>query len=69
MLAAQGGACAICKVAPAPGSHLHVDHCHARNMVRGLLCQQCNIGLGAFKDTIASFRSAVSYLRYYGHLE
>ena len=41
---------------------LSVDHCHTTGKVRGLLCQSCNVGLGAFKDNPESLRKAVNYL-------
>ncbi len=59
MLAEQGGLCAICRVAPAA----HVDHDHATGKVRGLLCFNCNGGLGQFKDRIDVLDSAVVYLK------
>lgn len=46
LLAAQGGVCAICEQEPSDGMQLHVDHCHATGVVRGLLCFQCNWYLG-----------------------
>jgi recombination endonuclease VII len=42
LLAAQGGLCAICKVAPAK----HVDHDHATGAVRALLCFNWQRGTG-----------------------
>jgi hypothetical protein len=59
-LAAQGGACAICL---RPSEKLHVDHCHASGQVRGLLCFECNTGLGKFADNIASLERAIEYLK------
>ncbi|WP_081262887.1 endonuclease VII domain-containing protein [Stutzerimonas stutzeri] len=46
MYAEQSGLCAICHQPPAAGKLLHVDHCHASGVVRGLLCHQCNWYLG-----------------------
>lgn len=55
----QGGRCAICK----EGSHkLYVDHCHKTGIVRGLLCNRCNLGIGQFNDDIDALRSAARYL-------
>lgn len=44
MLLSQGGCCAICKQAPTVGHNkrLHVDHDHATEVIRGLLCMFCN---------------------------
>jgi len=58
MLAAQGGLCAICRAAPA----VHVDHDHATDAVRELLCFNCNGGLGQFRDDPAVLRAAADYV-------
>lgn len=51
LLARQGGGCAICGMsAEENGRALAVDHCHETDEVRGLLCVQCNRGLGHFID-------------------
>lgn len=60
MLEAQGGCCAICK-AP-KGNKLCVDHDHRTGKVRGLLCSNCNAGLGMFKDSEDLLQSAKGYL-------
>ena len=41
----------------------HIDHCHATNRVRGLLCTNCNMGLGLFKDNTAVLNNAIQYLQ------
>lgn len=65
MFANQGGCCAICCTDRPGGRHgqLHVDHDHVTGIVRGLLCNRCNIGLGRFGDNLAGLMQAVNYLR------
>jgi hypothetical protein len=43
----QGGACGICAK---PLARFHIDHDHATNRVRGLLCHRCNILIGGWDD-------------------
>jgi hypothetical protein len=64
MLAAQGGCCAICGTdAPTFGKgHFSVDHDHATGAVRGLLCDNCNTGIGKLRDDPAILRAALVYL-------
>lgn len=42
--------------------NLSIDHCHVTSKIRGLLCSQCNRGLGHFKDSTDLLLNAVSYL-------
>jgi len=59
----QQGLCYICGNPPTGKSKwLCVDHDHATNVKRKLLCQSCNKGLGNFKDNIELLRLAISYL-------
>lgn len=59
----QGGVCRICGAAPKPKRHLHVDHDHDTGLVRGLLCVNCNLGLGNLKDSVKVLRAAIRYLK------
>lgn len=60
MLARQGGACAICGDEKA--ASLAVDHCHQTGKVRGLLCVNCNRGIGYFLDQPERLTKAAQYL-------
>ena len=51
--------CAICGEKT---EDIVVDHCHDKNVYRGLLCQLCNRGLGNFKDNTDSLKRAIEYL-------
>lgn len=67
-LAEQSGRCAICPAefgATRAGKkqRLAVDHCHETGKVRGLLCANCNNGLGRFKDDPGLLERAAQYLR------
>jgi hypothetical protein len=63
MFSWQNGLCAICGCSASNGRRLHVDHNHTTGGVRGLLCTNCNLGLGLFKDSEGLLLSAISYLK------
>lgn len=63
LLRAQEGKCAICGETCGTGQHLSVDHCHDTNAVRGLLCRNCNRGLGLFQDRPDLLGRAHEYLK------
>jgi DNA-directed RNA polymerase subunit RPC12/RpoP len=61
--------CAICQRDISSGGNRseknncgHIDHDHKNSRLRGILCADCNTGLGCFKDSIESLRSAIKYL-------
>jgi hypothetical protein len=59
ILKKQRNRCVICKcrlVKP------HIDHCHKTGRVRGILCYQCNSGIGLFKDNPKILWAAADYL-------
>lgn len=63
MLELQGGVCAICRCACKTGRNLAVDHDHDTGVVRGLLCNDCNNGLGRFADDTERLEAAINYLK------
>lgn len=54
----QKNKCAICNRV----RKLVIDHNHDNNRVRGLLCTQCNTGLGLFDDNKILLNDAITYL-------
>lgn len=68
MLENQNGVCAICQEpesAIGRGGRvrpLAVDHDHDTGAVRGLLCNDCNSGLGRFDDDVTRMGAAIAYL-------
>ena len=63
ILDGQNGCCAICKTPQSELTReLSVDHNHDTGEIRGLLCSNCNRGIGHLKDDITILQSAISYL-------
>ncbi len=57
----QNNRCAICGAQP-NGRALHLDHCHASNKIRGLICHGCNIAIGMIKEDAETARAIADYL-------
>jgi Recombination endonuclease VII len=63
MLIAQSYRCAICDCHQSEIKHiLSVDHCHKTGKIRGLLCPECNLGIGKFQDNVKFLKAAAQYL-------
>lgn len=65
MMNYQRGCCKICGESlydPLKDVQLSVDHNHETGEVRGLLCFNCNILLGAARDNITILEEAIKYL-------
>jgi Recombination endonuclease VII len=60
MFAAQNGRCAICK--QTSDRRLCLDHCRVTKHLRSLLCHDCNMALGLFRDNSTSLREAAAYV-------
>ncbi len=72
LLVEQNYRCAICGIQKDDTNKVvwHIDHDHrccsgvktCGNCIRGVLCQQCNQGLGNFKDNTELLEQAAKYL-------
>lgn len=71
MYEVQNGMCAICgkpetaKTKQQKEFSLSVDHDHRTEKIRGLLCSNCNNGLGRMKDSVKTLLQAALYLEQY----
>ena len=61
LLINQDGRCKICSKRQARRS-LAVDHCHSTNVIRGLLCDKCNMALGLIHDNLDILDGMKQYL-------
>lgn len=61
----QKGKCAICGTEKILGTKkgLLVDHDHNTNKIRGLLCTDCNSGIGKLKENIQILQNSITYLQ------
>lgn len=66
MYATQEGKCDICGD-ETPSNVIRVDHNHKTGKVRSLLCHQCNVGLGHFKESPELLTKAIAYLEEHSH--
>lgn len=55
--------CGICQLQMTENTRfMHLDHCHTTGEIRGILCHNCNLGLGHFKDSVVFLEAAIDYL-------
>lgn len=54
----QNGKCAICD----KKTKLTLDHSHITGKTRGLLCRNCNAGLGLLGDNVNILKLAIKYM-------
>lgn len=69
MLHDSGGLCTICGQPESAIDHrtnrvraLAVDHCHTTQVIRGLLCRRCNLGIGLLRHDPTILGNAIHYL-------
>lgn len=59
----QSHACAICKQICSTGRKLAIDHNHKTNVIRDLLCHNCNIALGLLNEDETIIQNMLDYLK------
>jgi hypothetical protein len=68
MLAAQNGKCSICacNLSFERGTEAYcsaaIDHDHTDGRIRGVLCRECNGGIGLLRDDVDLLKRAIAYL-------
>lgn len=70
MLEKQNYLCKIClnKLDTEKRNAVHIDHCHETGVVRGVLCDHCNLGIGKLKDSIETLERAIQYIKNQGDI-
>lgn len=68
ILTKQNNKCAICltdnpSTTNSKKRFFSVDHCHATNKIRGLLCSKCNVAIGTLGDNSEGIYKAFIYLK------
>ena len=58
---AQPG-CDACGGPPEGKGRFHIDHDHETGVIRGVLCQGCNLALGHIRDSPERLRKLAGYL-------
>lgn len=58
----QKRSCACCAI-ELTIRQAHTDHCHVTGVVRGILCNDCNIAMGFLRDSVDRAEKAMQYLK------
>jgi hypothetical protein len=68
LLNKQNDCCDICGIHKSIyGKKFAVDHDHSTGAIRGLLCSNCNTGIGKLKDNVDTIRKALQYMEKHKH--
>lgn len=62
LLFSQDYKCKICQKSLQTPARYHIDHSHGNGHVRGILCNNCNIGVGHLEEDLDIIKSAIAYL-------
>lgn len=64
LLAQQQHKCAACgdSLKELTQKKIHIDHCHDTDMVRGILCLNCNTALGLMQDSLERVKMLAVYI-------
>lgn len=68
MYCTQSGKCAVCNYKfkeyddGSNSNDFVIDHCHSSGLVRGLLCNKCNQGIGLFMENKKTIENTIKYL-------
>ena len=63
LLEKQKHRCASCSVTQIEiNAKLVIDHCHSSGRIRGLLCRECNLGIGGLGDNLKGVLQGALYL-------
>lgn len=58
----QNYRCAICFKEEIANNKFHVDHDHTTKIVRAILCNKCNVGIGYFEENVEIMHNAINYI-------
>jgi len=62
MMEERNNRCDICGTIIGSPKNAHLDHDHNDGHIRGILCTNCNLGLGNMKDNPMILHKAIIYL-------